>query len=128
MVQEMDRKRLVIVDDESDNLDVLELMLNDHFDVVSCDSCPQALQAVLKTPPDLLLMDIAMADVDGVQCLRKIRALPCCETLPAIAVTAFAYPKDRERLLSSGFQAFVSKPILDIKEVLKVIREVLDSV
>jgi CheY-like chemotaxis protein len=123
----MDRKRVVIVDDQVDNLDVLALMLKEHFDVASCDSCPQALQAVLKTPPDLLLLDIAMADIDGVQCLFKIRALPGLAGLPAIAVTAYAYPKDKERLLSSGFQAFISKPILDIQEVLKVIEEVLSA-
>jgi CheY-like chemotaxis protein len=118
----------VIVDDQLDNLDVLALMLRDQFDVESCDSCPQALEAVLKTPPDLLLMDIAMADVDGVQCLHKIRALPGLAALPAIAVTAYAYPKDRDRLLSSGFQAFIAKPILDFQEVLHVIRQVLESI
>jgi CheY-like chemotaxis protein len=123
----MDRKRLLVIDDEADNLDVLALMLKEHFDVTSCSSCPQAVQAVPAASPDLLLMDIAMAEIDGIQCLQRIRALPGFATLPAIAVTAYAFPKDKERCLAAGFQAFITKPILDINEVLATIDEILKS-
>jgi CheY-like chemotaxis protein len=120
----MPRKQVLIVDDEEDNLDVLSLMLKDHFEVTSCASCSQALQAVVESPPDIVLMDIAMVHVDGVECLEKMRALPGLDALPAIAVTAYAYPKDKARFLASGFQAFIGKPIY-IDEVLKAIDELL---
>ena len=117
------RKHLVLVDDEVDNLDMLGTMLSAEYEVTTCTSCPQALNAVVQNPPHLILLDIGMSEINGVQCLERIRSMPGLGNLPAIAVTAFAYPADRERCIAAGFQAFVAKPVIDFAQLLGVIRK-----
>jgi CheY-like chemotaxis protein len=74
--------------------------------------------------PDLILMDIALPGIDGIQAFKAIRAVPGLEKIPIIALTASAMTQDREGILAQGFDAFIPKPIIE-REFLKVIREVL---
>src|SRR5690349_12171859 len=105
--------RLLVVDDNRDILDMLTLSLNERYSVLGCQSAAEALAALQTSRPDLVMLDIRMSPVDGMQCLQAIRAVPGYEGTPAIALTAFARDSDRQAFLAAGFQAVAVKPILD---------------
>ena len=89
-------------------------MLADHgADVRSARSAREALSLIADAPPDVLVSDIGMPGIDGYDFLRALRALPEARggTVPAIAVTAFARPEDRERAMDAGYQRHLGKPI-----------------
>ena len=105
--------RLLLLDDNRDNLDVLSFLLSEKYEVVACSSAAEALRILESTVIDVLVLDIGMAPMDGLECLKVIRGLPHHAATPAIALTAFARQADREDFLKAGFQAVVTKPIMD---------------
>lgn len=113
MADRANTARLLLVDDNRDNLDVLAMLLGERYDVVSCGSAAEAFSALESSPVDLLVLDIGMTPIDGLECLEAIRALPGYRHTPAIALTAFARETERETFLAGGFQAVVTKPLLD---------------
>ena len=119
--------RLLVVDDNRDILDMLTLSLNERYSVLGCQSAAEALAALQTSRPDLVMLDIRMSPVDGMQCLQAIRAVPGYEGTPAIALTAFARDSDRQAFLAAGFQAVAVKPILDQCELEAVIDTLLRS-
>lgn len=123
----MKTARLLLVDDNEDHLELLTVILGEQYDVRSYTCAEAALTAVEAVKPDLVLLDIAMSPVDGLQCLGAIRAIPGCGGIRAIALTAHARDVDRKAFLASGFQAVVTKPILDHRELFGAITALLTS-
>jgi len=82
-------------------------------EVTSTSSSAEALGAIGQTLPDVVLSDIGMADEDGYELMRKVRALSVESggLTPAIALTGYATRKDRERALSAGYQLHLAKPV-----------------
>jgi len=117
--------RLLLVEDNRDNLEVLALLLSERYTVFAYDRAPDALQAVATVKPDVLVLDIGMPSVDGVQCLRAIRGVPGYARVPAVAVTAFARDVERRAFLSAGFQAVITKPIIDHAQLIETIDSLL---
>ena len=119
------RKPLVLaVEDNPDNMITVKDLLNDHFRVVEAADGPTSIEMAKQFGPDLILMDIALPGIDGIQAFQAIRNLPGLENTPVIALTASAMTQDREGILAQGFDAFIPKPIIE-REFLKVIQEVL---
>ena len=117
--------RVLLVDDEADARELTERILRDHHaEVHGAGSVAQALQLLEQVRPHVLVSDIGMPDADGFDLLAHIRAhaSPDAARLPALALTAFAQPQDRQRALASGFQAWVSKP-LDPAELLVTVAQ-----
>ena len=117
--------RVLLVDDEADARELTERILRDnHAEVHSAGSVAQALRLLEQVRPHVLVSDIGMPDADGFDLLAQIRAhaSPDAARLPALALTAFAQPQDRQRALASGFQAWVSKP-LDPAELLAAVAQ-----
>ena len=117
--------RVLLVDDEADARELTERILRDnHAEVHSAGSVAQALQLLEQVRPHVLVSDIGMPDADGFDLLAQIRAhaSPDAARLPALALTAFAQPQDRQRALASGFQSWVSKP-LDPAELLAAVAQ-----
>ena len=127
MVERTCTPRLLVVDDNRDILDMLALSLSEKYGVMACQSADEALVAMETSRPDLLMLDIRMSPVDGVQCLKAIRAIPGYADIPAIALTAFARDSDRQAFLAAGFQAVAVKPILDQCELETLIDSLLGS-
>jgi CheY-like chemotaxis protein len=123
----MGMARVLLVDDNKDNLDVLAWLLSERHSVSAHGSAAEALRALETVKPDLLVLDICMTPVDGVECLEAIRAVPGYSRIPAIALTAFARDVEREAFLGAGFQAVVTKPILDHRELMGYIDRLLQS-
>jgi CheY-like chemotaxis protein len=109
----MKTARLLLVEDNRDNREVLTVSLSEKYDVASCGSAAEALAALDAISADLLILDIGMKPVDGLQCLNAIRARPGYSTTPAIALTGYARDVDRQAFLAAGFDAVVTKPVLD---------------
>jgi PAS domain S-box-containing protein len=105
---------VLLVDDEADARELTARILRDnHAEVHGAGSVAQALQLLDQVRPHVLVSDIGMPDADGFDLLAHIRAHPSPDAaqLPALALTAFAQPQDRQRALASGFQAWISKPL-----------------
>jgi CheY-like chemotaxis protein len=104
--------RILIAEDNAVNRELLHELLETrgHMVLEACDG-QEALDVLERTQPDLLLLDIGMPVLDGYAVIRKIRENPRLAALPVVAVTAYAMPGDRERIVNSKFDGYLSKPI-----------------
>jgi CheY-like chemotaxis protein len=120
-VDQAPRVRVLLVDDHEDTLDLFEVVLGQTYGVSTCGSAAEALEGLAVAAPDVLVLDIGMSPVDGVECLQAIRAVPGYEHTPAIALTGFARDVDRQAFLAAGFQAVVAKPVADPRDLIPLI-------
>ena len=123
----MKTARVLLVDDNQDNLDLLSVLLSEHYAVSSYASAAEALRELDTVKPDVLVLDIGMAPIDGLECLQAIRAKPRYARTPAVALTAFAREVERNTFIAAGFQAVVTKPIFEPHEVVSVIDRMLGA-
>ncbi len=104
--------KVLIAEDNAVNRELLhELLETRGYTVVEACDGEEALRMVEQTQPDVLLLDIGMPLLDGFAVVRKIRENPRFASLPVVAVTAYAMQGDREKILSSGFDGYLSKPV-----------------
>jgi signal transduction histidine kinase/CheY-like chemotaxis protein len=109
---------VLLVDDQADARELLATVLEDAgARVTQADSAPEALRALTSAAFALLVSDIGMPGEDGYSLIQKVRRSDVAQTLPAIALTAFARPEDRQRALAAGFQEHVAKPIEPVRLV-----------
>jgi CheY-like chemotaxis protein len=127
MDKAMTRTKLVLVDDHQDSVEAFSVFLGEQYTVFGYASAVEALQAIDAAKPDVLVMDIGMYPVDGMECLKMIRATPGYRDIPAVALTGFARPVERQRFLDAGFQAVVVKPVLDLGELTAVIDRLVNA-
>jgi CheY-like chemotaxis protein len=103
---------VLVVDDEPDNLDLMQDVLQYYgATVFCCGSGAEALQSLRQMAPNLIILDISMPEMNGVELRSFIRSLIEFAGVPIIAISAHAMVGDRERLLEAGFDGYVSKPI-----------------
>ena len=116
-------KRVLIVDDDVRNIFALSSVLEQHeMLIVSADNGRDAIQMLSNgTAADVVLMDIMMPEMDGLDTTREIRRIAACKDLPIIAVTAKAMKGDRDRCLEAGAWDYLSKPV-DTEQLLAVLR------
>lgn len=119
--------KVLVVDDERDTREILSVMLVRYgTEIRTAGSVAEAMEILSTWQPDLLVSDIGMPVEDGYVMIEKLRALPPEQggQIPAVALTAFASPVDREKALASGFQRHLSKPVEPV-ELAKVVARVL---
>jgi two-component system, cell cycle response regulator DivK len=105
-------KRILIAEDNPVNCELLrELLELRGHEVIEAHNGEEALRLLQEAKPDILLLDLGMPILDGYGTVRQIRQNPCFAALPVLAVTAYAMQGDKERILSSGFDGYLSKPI-----------------
>jgi CheY-like chemotaxis protein len=122
------RPRVLIVEDDRDNLEALSMLLESKYDVFGYQSSLAALETVEVTKPDVLLLDIGMAQINGVQFLKLIRAMPGYRHVPAVAFTGYAREVERQGFLAAGFEIVLVKPVLDPQELFGAIDGLLHRV
>lgn len=104
---------VAVVEDNPDNRLLVRAMLEDRYDIDEYEAGPPALAAFHSRRPALVLLDISLPGMDGMQVLAEIRADEALHTLPVVALTAHAMSDDQDRFLAAGFDAYVAKPIVD---------------
>jgi two-component system cell cycle response regulator DivK len=115
-------RRAAVIEDNVDNQLVFELMLKDHYAVDVYADGPSALEGMRASRPDVILLDIALPGIAGEEVLELIRADAALRNTPVLAVTAHVLAGERERLLEAGFDAYVSKPIVDLEEFVRTVQ------
>lgn len=118
--------RIAVVDDESTNIKVLRryLQLAGYFDFVSTTVASDCVALIVREQPDVLLLDVMMPDVNGLDVLRDLRAQPSTAQLPIIILTADTNADTRRKALELGATDFLSKPV-DANELLPRVRNSL---
>lgn len=106
-------KTIAVVEDNRDNRLLLQAFLSDRYRIVEYETGPGALEGIAKSVPDLVLLDVSLPGMDGLEVLSRLRAEDRFKSLPVIALTAHAMAGDRERFLKAGFSDYVAKPIVD---------------
>lgn len=115
-------KSIAVVEDNADNRLLMRVLLEDKYRVVEYDDGQAALDGLGRELPDLVLLDISLPTLDGLEVLTRIRKDERLRQLPVIAITAHATGSDRARFIAAGFDGYVSKPIVDENILFDAIR------
>jgi PAS domain S-box-containing protein len=116
---------VMIVDDEADSRELVRVVLSQYgAQVMLAASAREALEQLRKTVPDILISDIGMPEMDGYELIREVRSHPPTAGVKALALTAYAREEDQQAALSSGFDAYLSKPV-EVSELIKTLADLL---
>jgi two-component system, chemotaxis family, CheB/CheR fusion protein len=104
--------RVLLLEDSVDVLYLLQIELEWlGYEVNAATDGEAALAAAKHTPPDVIVSDLSMPDMDGFEFIQRVRKLPSLNSVPAIALTGSGLDKDVQRALASGFTAHLTKPL-----------------
>ena len=120
-------RTILIIEDNEKNMklarDVLQAKGYATLEAVNGED---GVRLALEHKPDLVLMDIQLPDINGVEAFRRIRANADTAKVPVVAFTASVTPMDRHRITDAGFDGFIGKPV-NLKEFLETVRHTLES-
>jgi CheY-like chemotaxis protein len=119
--------RIALVEDNPDNRLLVRAILDELYDIDEYEAGPEALAGIRTERPALVLLDISLPGMDGTAVLAELRADPALQRLPVIALTAHAMAGDREKYLGLGFDAYLTKPIVDEQVLIDAIARLLDA-
>ncbi len=104
-------KRILVVEDQPDNRQIIRDMLAPtDYEITEAEDGEQALAAVAKARPDLILMEIQLPTVDGYEVMRRIRTDPALLSIPIIAVSSYAPSEEQQKARAAGCNDFLPKP------------------
>jgi CheY-like chemotaxis protein len=113
--------RILIIEDNEDNLSLMRLLLERaDYEVIAAVDGFTGLDLANTEQPDLILLDLAMPEINGWEVAQRLKSDIITQSIPVIAVTAHALPRDRERAMEAGCDAFIVKPF----SVAKLIGEI----
>jgi CheY-like chemotaxis protein len=116
---------LVVEDNEKNRKLVRDVLVVKGYRLLETETGEDGLRVAREQHPALILMDILLPGIDGIETVRRLRADPATATIPVVAVTASAMTQDRQKILAAGFDGYQAKPI-SIRPFLELVREVLD--
>jgi diguanylate cyclase (GGDEF)-like protein len=105
------RARILIVDDQQMNVELLTDILKDHYDLAIASDGERAIEICERRPPDLVLLDVQMPGMDGYETCRRLKANPATREIPVIFVTARDSMEDQVKGLDAGAVDFITKPV-----------------
>jgi two-component system, cell cycle response regulator DivK len=117
---------LVVEDNDNNRLLVRDVLQASGYVVAEAESAEDGLRMAAEQHPALILMDIQLPGMNGIEALQRLRADPATRAIPVIAVTASAMTQDRHQIMAAGFDGYQSKPI-SVKGFLQAVREMLPS-
>ena len=116
---------ILIVEDNAKNMKLVRDVLQHHgYTTLEAETGEAGLQLALDKRPDLVLMDIQLPDIDGTTVLARIRANKSLDAMPVLAVSASVMPDQQQRIVRSGFDGFIAKPI-SVKPFLAAVQRAL---
>jgi two-component system cell cycle response regulator DivK len=120
-------EQILVVEDNEKNMKLFrDVLVATGYGTLEATTGEQAIELAVEHAPDLVLMDIQLPDIDGVEALRRLRADDRTASIPVLALTAQAMQGDRERFLTAGFDGYISKPV-NIVELVGTIRRHCDG-
>ena len=118
-------KRILIVEDSPQNMRLMEMTLKaKNYTLLKATDGEEALDMATRERPDLIIMDVQLPKLNGLEVTRKLRDTLEFSHIPIIAITAFAMKGDKERAIEAGCDAYLSKPI-DTRQLPGMIAEML---
>ena len=119
------KTRVMLVEDNQMNSRLVEYVLEgDEFETTIIASAEEAVQAAADDPPDIILMDIQLPGMDGLEATRRLKQNPLTAKIPVVAITAHAMRGDEERVRAAGCDGYISKPI-NTRELAGTVRKFL---
>ena len=120
-------KKILVVEDTEDNRQILRDLLGmAGYDMVEAHDGAQGVAMAAEHKPDLILMDIQMAGMDGYEATRRLKANPDLKAIPIVAVTSYALSGDEQKTRDAGCDAYIAKPYSP-RQMLAKVREILGS-
>ena len=116
---------LVVEDDDKSRKLVRDLLTVKGYEIIEAGTGEEGVDLAQKRGPNLILMDIRLPGIDGIQALERLRAEVATREIPVMAITASVMASDRQRVLDAGFSAFQSKPI-NVKDFLAAVEQLLE--
>jgi two-component system, cell cycle response regulator DivK len=105
------KPKALVVEDVELNRDLLVQLLEDRFEIVTAADGKEAVEVATSERPDVILMDIGLPELDGLDAVRVIRANPLLAATPIVAVTSHVMAHEREQALEAGCHEYLAKPI-----------------
>ena len=119
-------KRVLIVEDNEKNMKLFRDVLQaTGYSTLEATTGEEAIELSLSQAPALVLMDVQLPGIDGVEALERLRQNERTASIPVLALTAQAMSGDRERFLEAGFDGYLAKPV-DVRELIEAVREHCD--
>lgn len=116
-------ERVLLVEDNEKNSKLFRDVLRvTGYDTLEARTGEEAVELAVSSRPALVLMDVQLPGIDGVEALRRLRSDQRTASIPVLALTAQAMHEDRERFLAAGFDGYISKPV-DVVELLRTVAE-----
>ena len=115
---------LIVEDDHKSRKLVRDLLMVKGYEIIEAETGEDGVRLAQERLPSLVLMDIQLPGIDGIQALGRLRAEVATREIPVMAVTASVMAGDRQRVLDAGFDAFQSKPI-KIRDFVSVVEQLL---
>ena len=113
-------KKIAVVEDNRKNLELFKAVLGmiPNLEIFTADNGKDGLELIKSEEPDIILLDIQLPDMNGTDICKELRKIDKFKSTPIIAVTSFAMKGDKERIIESGFNDYISKPlnILDFRK------------
>ena len=123
----MANELILIVEDNPKNLKLVRDTLQvKGYQTLEAETGEEGVRLAHERQPALILMDIQLPGITGVEALQRLRADPATQHTPVVAVTASVMPQDRTRIMAAGFNGFQGKPI-SVRELLATVRAILDK-
>jgi two-component system cell cycle response regulator DivK len=120
-------EQILVVEDNGKNMKLFRDVLQAKgYRTLEATTGRRAVELAAEHGPDLVLMDVQLPDIDGVEALGRLRANSRTASIPVLAVTAQAMHGDRERFLAAGFDGYVSKPV-DIAQLVGTVKQHCDG-
>ena len=119
------RFTIAVVEDNADNRLLVDAMLGDRYELREYTDGADALRGMRERRPDLVLLDVSLPGMDGVEVVARLRRDETLADVPVVALTAHAMAGDRERYLAVGFDAYVAKPIVDERDLTDTVDRLL---
>jgi CheY-like chemotaxis protein len=108
----MEGQSILIVDDNAQNLKLARVVLaSEGFDVWTASDAEEALQLLRTVTPSLILMDVQLPGMDGLELTRRLKADPATRAIRVVALTAYAMRGDDEKAFAAGCDGYITKPI-----------------
>ncbi len=106
------KQKTLIIEDNKQNMYMLSFLLeNNNYDVIQSFSGADGIIQAVKAKPDIILLDIQLPGMDGYEVARKLKEYNELESTPIIAVTSYAMPGDREKIMEAGATGYIEKPV-----------------